>query len=87
VQAAFNSLEKVNGQVPQCFFGRCDLHVAEGYVSSCVNQDTRESSVGFESARRDELLESGYGASGNLDDIHTYECDITSPASVFLREV
>ncbi|KAJ5839301.1 uncharacterized protein N7525_004489 [Penicillium rubens] len=36
----------------------------------------------FESARRDELLESGYGASGNLDDIHTYECDITSPDSV-----
>ncbi|OQE36010.1 hypothetical protein PENCOP_c012G05303 [Penicillium coprophilum] len=36
----------------------------------------------FEAARRDELLESGYGASGNLDDIHTYECDITSPDSV-----
>jgi hypothetical protein len=29
-----------------------------------------------------ERLESGYGASGNLDDIHTYECDITSPDSV-----
>jgi NAD(P)-dependent dehydrogenase (short-subunit alcohol dehydrogenase family) len=25
---------EVNGQVPQCFFGRCDLHVAEGYESS-----------------------------------------------------
>ncbi|EKV19681.1 Short-chain dehydrogenase/reductase, putative [Penicillium digitatum] len=36
----------------------------------------------FEAARRDELLESGYGASGNLDDIYTYECDITSPDSV-----
>ncbi|KAJ5542205.1 hypothetical protein N7535_004628 [Penicillium sp. DV-2018c] len=36
----------------------------------------------FEAARRDELLETGYGASGNLDSIHTYECDITSPDSV-----
>ncbi|KAJ5193992.1 Glucose/ribitol dehydrogenase, partial [Penicillium cf. griseofulvum] len=36
----------------------------------------------FEAARRDELLRSGYGASGNLDGIHTYECDITSPDSV-----
>ncbi|KAJ5881847.1 uncharacterized protein N7529_000519 [Penicillium soppii] len=36
----------------------------------------------FEAARRDELLESGYGASSSLDDIHTYECDITSPDSV-----
>ncbi|KAI1831225.1 hypothetical protein DTO006G1_7581 [Penicillium roqueforti] len=36
----------------------------------------------FEAARRDELLESRYGASGDLDNIHTYECDITSPDSV-----
>ncbi|CAG7923485.1 unnamed protein product [Penicillium olsonii] len=36
----------------------------------------------FEASRRDELLESGYGAYGNLDEIRTYECDITSPDSV-----
>ncbi|KAJ5143926.1 uncharacterized protein N7515_002713 [Penicillium bovifimosum] len=36
----------------------------------------------FEAARRDELLESGYSASGDIDGIHTYECDITSPDSV-----
>ena len=35
----------------------------------------------FEAARRDELLESGYGSS-HIDDIHTYECDITSPDAV-----
>ncbi|KAI9925108.1 hypothetical protein ASPWEDRAFT_31947 [Aspergillus wentii DTO 134E9] len=33
----------------------------------------------FESCRRDELLEAGYG---NADNLHTYECDITSPESV-----
>ncbi|KAL1876085.1 hypothetical protein Plec18167_005346 [Paecilomyces lecythidis] len=46
----------------------------------------------FESARRDELLETGYGSvspapsssttSTYLDNIRTYECDITSPDSV-----
>lgn len=35
----------------------------------------------FEASRRDQLLESGYRDS-NLDDIYTYECDITSPESV-----
>ena len=36
----------------------------------------------FEAARRDQLLESGYGSSSACDDISTYECDITSPESV-----
>ncbi|KAJ5325531.1 uncharacterized protein N7506_008633 [Penicillium brevicompactum] len=36
----------------------------------------------FEASRRDELLESGYGADTNIDEIHTYECDITSSDSV-----
>ncbi|KAJ6114491.1 hypothetical protein N7486_000269 [Penicillium sp. IBT 16267x] len=36
----------------------------------------------FEAARRDQLLETGYGSSTDLDDIRTYECDITSPESV-----
>ncbi|KAJ5342530.1 hypothetical protein N7541_011654 [Penicillium brevicompactum] len=36
----------------------------------------------FEASRRDELLESGYGAETNIDEIHTYECDITSSDSV-----
>ncbi|KAL5344134.1 dehydrogenase with different specificitie [Aspergillus crustosus] len=37
----------------------------------------------FEAARREELLAAGYGrASSDTDDIHTYECDITSPESV-----
>jgi NAD(P)-dependent dehydrogenase (short-subunit alcohol dehydrogenase family) len=36
----------------------------------------------FEASRRDQLLEAGYGASSNQDDILTYECDITSPESV-----
>ncbi|GFG08351.1 short chain dehydrogenase/reductase family oxidoreductase, putative [Aspergillus lentulus] len=35
----------------------------------------------FEAARRDELLRSGYGGVSS-DAIRTYECDITSPASV-----
>ncbi|KAL4889863.1 hypothetical protein BDV59DRAFT_195370 [Aspergillus ambiguus] len=37
----------------------------------------------FEAARRDELLDAGYGSapSGN-NDIRAYECDITSPQSV-----
>lgn len=34
----------------------------------------------FETARRDELLEAGYGA--NTEGIRTYECDIASPESV-----
>ncbi|KAH2454279.1 hypothetical protein KXW63_004406, partial [Aspergillus fumigatus] len=34
----------------------------------------------FEAARREELLESGYG--GGSDAIRTYECDITAPSSV-----
>ncbi|KAJ5769434.1 hypothetical protein N7520_003993 [Penicillium odoratum] len=36
----------------------------------------------FEAARRDQLLEAGYGSSTDLADIRTYECDITSPESV-----
>lgn len=37
----------------------------------------------FEADRRDELLEAGYGGeTTNLDDIRTYECDITLPESV-----
>ncbi|CAG8060379.1 unnamed protein product [Penicillium salamii] len=36
----------------------------------------------FEASRRDQLLESGYGADSDLDDIRTYECDITSADSV-----
>ncbi|KAJ5320298.1 hypothetical protein N7508_000581 [Penicillium antarcticum] len=37
----------------------------------------------FEAARRDELLEQGYGSKeGSMDNIRTYECDITSPDSV-----
>ncbi|KAJ5651871.1 hypothetical protein N7507_009297 [Penicillium longicatenatum] len=36
----------------------------------------------FEAARRDQLLETGYGSSTDFDDIRTYECDITSPESV-----
>lgn len=36
----------------------------------------------FEAKRRDELLESGYGGGSNLDEIRTYECDITAPDSV-----
>lgn len=36
----------------------------------------------FEAARRDELLEQGYGGGSNIDEIRTYECDITSPDSV-----
>ncbi|PYH44517.1 putative short-chain dehydrogenase/reductase [Aspergillus saccharolyticus JOP 1030-1] len=40
----------------------------------------------FEAARRDQLLEAGYGhRDGDANthpDIHTYECDITSPDSV-----
>lgn len=35
----------------------------------------------FEAKRRDELLEAGYGGT-DIDDIRTYECDITSPDSV-----
>ncbi|KAJ5153426.1 uncharacterized protein N7482_009904 [Penicillium canariense] len=35
----------------------------------------------FEAARRDQLLEEGYGGS-SVNDIDTYECDITSPDSV-----
>ncbi|KAL2817566.1 hypothetical protein BJX63DRAFT_385412 [Aspergillus granulosus] len=37
----------------------------------------------FEAARRDQLLETGYGSkSADTDGISTYECDITSPDSV-----
>lgn len=36
----------------------------------------------FEAARRDELLEQGYGGGSDIDEIRTYECDITSPDSV-----
>ncbi|RAH44449.1 putative short-chain dehydrogenase/reductase [Aspergillus brunneoviolaceus CBS 621.78] len=38
----------------------------------------------FEAARRDQLLEAGYGAAASHHhrNIHTYECDITSPESV-----
>jgi NAD(P)-dependent dehydrogenase (short-subunit alcohol dehydrogenase family) len=37
----------------------------------------------FETARRDELLEAGYGVGGtSTEGINTYECDITSPESV-----
>ncbi|KAJ6112159.1 hypothetical protein N7523_008220 [Penicillium sp. IBT 18751x] len=36
----------------------------------------------FEAARRDELLEQGYGGGSDINDIRTYECDITSPDSV-----
>lgn len=36
----------------------------------------------FEAKRRDELLEQGYGGGSNLDEIRTYECDITAPDSV-----
>lgn len=36
----------------------------------------------FEAARRDELLETGYGSATKHDDIRSYECDITSPQSV-----
>ncbi|OJJ98757.1 hypothetical protein ASPACDRAFT_30480 [Aspergillus aculeatus ATCC 16872] len=38
----------------------------------------------FEAARRDQLLEAGYGAAAHHHhrNIHTYECDITSPESV-----
>lgn len=36
----------------------------------------------FEASRRDELLERGYGADSAIDEIHTYECDITSSDSV-----
>ncbi|CAG8891056.1 unnamed protein product [Penicillium egyptiacum] len=60
-----------------------------GGLGSSIGQKLRQQSARlailyapFEAARRDELLESGYGANGNLDDIHTYECDITSPDSV-----
>ncbi|KAJ5768265.1 hypothetical protein N7533_000848 [Penicillium manginii] len=35
----------------------------------------------FEAKRRDELLEAGYGGT-DMDDIRTYECDITSADSV-----
>lgn len=35
----------------------------------------------FEASRRDQLLDSGYSGC-NLDDIYTYECDITSSESV-----
>ncbi|KAJ5668514.1 uncharacterized protein N7477_007084 [Penicillium maclennaniae] len=33
----------------------------------------------FEAARRDELLEQGYGGGSDINDIRTYECDITFP--------
>ncbi|PYH92269.1 short chain dehydrogenase/ reductase [Aspergillus ellipticus CBS 707.79] len=36
----------------------------------------------FEAARRDELLQAGYGGATSYDDIRTYECDITAPDSV-----
>lgn len=36
----------------------------------------------FEASRRDQLLEQGYGGGSNIDEIRTYECDITSPDSV-----
>ncbi|KAK2760379.1 hypothetical protein FQN54_002449 [Arachnomyces sp. PD_36] len=36
----------------------------------------------FETPRRDELLEAGYGPLASNEDIRTYECDITSPESV-----
>lgn len=36
----------------------------------------------FEAARRDELLEQGYGGGSDLNEVRTYECDITSPDSV-----
>ncbi|KAJ5692657.1 hypothetical protein N7462_002080 [Penicillium macrosclerotiorum] len=38
----------------------------------------------FEAARRDHLLEAGYGGGSDTADIRTYECDITSPDSVQL---
>ncbi|PWY64331.1 NAD(P)-binding protein [Aspergillus eucalypticola CBS 122712] len=36
----------------------------------------------FEAARRDELLEAGYGELPAREDIRTYECDITNPEAV-----
>ncbi|RAK98552.1 NAD(P)-binding protein [Aspergillus ibericus CBS 121593] len=39
-------------------------------------------SAPFEAARRDQLLEAGYGELSSRDEIQTYECDITAPESV-----
>ncbi|PGH13580.1 hypothetical protein AJ79_03573 [Helicocarpus griseus UAMH5409] len=38
----------------------------------------------FETPRRDELLQAGYGTVENSEALRTYECDITSPESVQL---
>ncbi|KAF4189960.1 hypothetical protein CNMCM7927_005770 [Aspergillus lentulus] len=59
-----------------------------GGISSSIGKKLREQGARlailyapFEAARRDELLRSGYGGVSS-DAIRTYECDITSPASV-----
>ncbi|KAJ5884848.1 hypothetical protein N7495_009358, partial [Penicillium taxi] len=62
-----------------------------GGLGSSIGQKLREQGAHlailyapFEAARREELLELGYGSShsSDLKNIRTYECDITSPQSV-----
>lgn len=63
--------------------------LASGGLGSSIGKKLRQQGARlailyapFEAARQEELLEAGYGEAATRDDIHAYECDITSPASV-----
>ncbi|KAJ5965703.1 ABC transporter integral membrane type 1, partial [Penicillium waksmanii] len=65
-----------------------NLDFATGGLGSSIGKKLREQGARvailyapFEAKRRDELLEAGYGGT-DIDDIRTYECDITSADSV-----
>ncbi|KAJ5091771.1 NAD(P)-binding protein [Penicillium alfredii] len=64
-------------------------HSLAGGLGSSIGQKLRQQGARlailyapFDAARRDQLLEAGYGGNHNPDDIRAYECDITSPDSV-----
>lgn len=68
---------------------RVNLDGAPGGLGSSIGKKLQQQGARlailyapFEAARRDELLEQGYGGGSDINDIRTYECDITSPDSV-----
>jgi NAD(P)-dependent dehydrogenase (short-subunit alcohol dehydrogenase family) len=74
----------------QCYIKRAVADNRTGGLGSSIGKKLHQQGASvailyapFEASRRDELLELGYGAkAGNMDNIHTYACDITSPDSV-----